>query len=92
MPAARSLHADRRGQSFTYLIAGGTAILGAGLITVFDSPITQLLTSSRDQCVTQTCQTGVDSVQAAWNWFPLVILGFFLVMIIAASVWQSRSP
>lgn len=83
---------DTRGQSFTYLVAGGTVILGAGLITIFDSGFDQMLDFSSSQCGTTACTDGVANVQAVWDWFPLVVAGFFFLMIIGASIYKSRRP
>lgn len=83
---------DTRGQSFTYLVAGCTVVIGAGLMVTFDSGLTQMLDFAGDQCITTECSDGVANVQAVWNWFPLVVAGFVLLMIIAASIYQSRRP
>lgn len=83
---------DTRGQSFTYLVAGGTVILGAGLITIFDPGFDQMLSFADGQCSTTHCTDGVANVQAVWDWFPLVVGAFFFLMIIAASIYKSRRP
>lgn len=87
-----TLRNDTRGQSFTYLIAGCTIVIGAGLMMAFDSGIDRMLSFSDGQCQTAQCTDGVANVQAAWDWFPLVVAGFVFLMIIAASIYQSRRP
>lgn len=86
------LYTDDRAQSFTYLVAGGTIIIGAGLMMVFGDAIPDLLSFADGQCVSQACTDGVSNVEAAWNWFPLFVSAMVFIMIIAASVYQSRSP
>lgn len=83
---------DDRAQSFTYLIAAATIIIGAAIVTVFDQPVTDMTNYASDQCITANCTTGVSNVQTAWTWFPFVVVGMVLMMIIAASVFQSRRP
>lgn len=87
-----SLQHDERGQSITYLIAGCTIVISAGLIMIFGDGFTDLLTFAGTQCQTQACNDGVDNVQAVWDWFPLVVVGMVFIMIISASIFQSRRP
>lgn len=87
-----SLRTDERAQSITYLVAGCTIVLAAGLMMVFGDGLTDLLTFAGTQCQTQACNDGVTNVQAVWDWFPLVVSGMVFIMIISASIYQSRSP
>lgn len=86
------LRTDDRAQSMTYLIAGCTIVLAAGLMMVFGDGLSDLLTFASNQCQTTACTDGVANVQAAWDWFPLVVTGMVFIMIISASIYQSRRP
>ena len=88
----QGLRHDNRGQSMTYIVAGGTIILFAAIYAVFQTPAEKLLTTALENCTTETCETGVGHVLTAWTWSPLIAAGLVVIMIIAASIFKSRSP
>lgn len=87
-----SLRDDVRGQSFAYLTAGMSIVLGAGLFVVLEEVIPPLLSFTSSTCVSTACDEGVTNLQNSWQLYPVVIAGLVFILIIAASIFQSRRP
>lgn len=78
-----------RGQTTTYALAFGTLILGALLYILFDSIVLAMIEVPATHGQTEFSETFVDHISSIWEWFLISVLGFFVVMVLGASIFKS---
>lgn len=83
------LRQDDRAQSMTYVLAGGTIILFAGMYAVFQEPASKLLDTGADICVTEACQKGHENVSLMWEWLPLAAAMLIVLLVLASAIYAS---
>lgn len=78
--------------AFKNVLFFGTWILGIILWILFDPMVAKMRTHSADMSQTTYSAQGLEWIGQAWDWMPLWISLFAMIMILAAANAESRRP